>query len=158
MPDFLGDGPGNEDCGGSSKSVGGRGFVLVICMLIVAGQRRVLRIFKMPMRPTVGGVWAEIGATRERRSRRGRRRRWCHRARDSSGSARLGGARSVSAVEAGRAGGGGEAAILVGRAKVEDELVEGLQNFGFSAPVAARDVKEARSEDEVVSEADNRRG
>ena len=105
------------------------------------------------MHPTIGGVWAEIGAARRRRSGRGKSGRWSDRARGSNGRASLGGARSAGAVKAGR-----EAAILVGLVKVEDKLVEGFRRFGFGAPVSARDVEESRGEDKVVAKADNGRG
>ena len=144
----------NEEGGGSAESVGGGGFVAVVGVLEIAGDGVVLGIFEVAVGPAVGAVGTQVGSSWSagcgggwhsgswRRRDGAWSRRWaCH-----------GGCVGVACAAAG----GGEATILVGGAKVEDEVGEGLGGFGFRAPFTARDFEKAGSEDDVVAETNDR--
>ena len=45
MPNFLGEGPGHEDGGGTAESVGSGGLIFVVGVFIIARNRVVFRIF-----------------------------------------------------------------------------------------------------------------
>ena len=103
----------------------------MIGMFIIAGERSVLWVFEVAMRPTVGRVRTEIGATDGWSSEHGGRGErdvgWCDRARNGGGGHGASGggltrsrmlASGIGAVKARAASRGREAAILVGGAEV----------------------------------------
>ena len=154
MPIILGDGSRDEDGGGATHGVRGGGGVLVIGVLEVAGKRRVPRVFKMAVGPTVRCVGTKLGTAHGGRGEDGwggrRGIRWRDRARygrSSGDTGRRGVAWSgladrVGAVETCAAGSGSETAILVSGAEVDGEICHSFGGLGFGAPFSARDLEE----------------
>ena len=153
MPDFLGDGPGHEDGGGTPEGVGGSCVISVVGMFVIARDGVVFRVFKMTVCPAVGRVRAKVGAARRCTGRSDGNTggcecgRWGDRARGGRGNGWTGGsAGGVSAVKTSRAGRGGEAAILVGCTKVQRKIVEGFLIVLLSPPVATGDFEQSGGE------------
>ena len=106
---------------------------MMVGMFVVAGNRVVFWIFKVAVGPAVRSVRAQVGSARRsagrdsggvggcEHGRRSDRARGCGRGGRASRSAC-----GVGAVEANGTGRGGEAAILVGRAKMEGKIGEGF--------------------------------